>query len=883
MPKTVKNPDEFLRAARDRWARSEASEDNIRRAAARDLRFLAGKQWPDGEPEARRDAQRPALTINKLPPFVSQVTNEQRKNRPGAKVSPQGEGADKATAEIYQGLIRHIEYSSQADVAYDTAFDYAVSSGFGYWRYTTEYVSDRSTNQEIRVARIKDASTVRMDSDCEEVDCSDAMWAFVYRTMSREAFKRCYPESETAETDFAPAGGFSAPGWIQGDSCVVAEYWQVEPETKKLWMYRGIPAPAEDDDEAGAAPAAAPLNAPPLLNMQAGGPVASAPGAPPNPAAAGGPGMAPGAAPAPPQPGMIPPGVAAIARAGASPPDADEQGRVTRGFYDDEDVPDGFEPDLDEDGEHIGREVEVRRVWRYDINGHEILGKPKEWAGKYIPIVPVWGQEKYVEGERFLFSAIRFALDPQQLYNYYKTAEAEVIQMTPKNPFIGVLGQFKTMQLQWSEMNTVPRPFVEYDPVVVGGTPAPPPQRQQYEPATQALTLGAAAANEDIKATTGLFDASRGKENPSADSGVAIGLLQQQGETSTWHFFDNFLRSMWHGYRILLDLIPKIYDAPRVVRIVRPDDAEELIHINRLFTGPDGKQTRYDLSQGDYAVAVGVQQSYATKRQQAAADLGQLARASPESLPLWSDLFVKQLDIGPIGDEIADRLTPQQFRTDQTNVAQLQQNTAMLAAQNKQLVDQVNQLTQTLATESYQTQMKNESNMRDNAAKLQIAQMQEETKRMNAANQLAMAEINTKTQTAARIFSDMLARMEMHEAMAHEVATGAQDRALAAVQGDSGVQPPALPGAVQAAQLGPQPGPGRQQGPFRGAPQGTGAGRIPSDEDLSRRCLRTRSQEAVRRNRLCRARPQEANERRQQQLAGNRYRVARGSFRHHRI
>ncbi|HEV8500441.1 MAG TPA: portal protein [Casimicrobiaceae bacterium] len=826
MPKTVKDPDEFLRVARDRWARSEASEDNIRKAAARDLRFLTGNQWPEGEPEARRNAQRPALTINKLPPFVSQVTNEQRKNRPGAKVSPQGEGADKVTAEIYQGLIRHIEYSSQADVAYDTAFDYAVSSGFGYWRYTTEYVSDRSTNQEIRVARIKDASTVRMDSDCEEVDCSDAMWAFVWRTVSTEAFKRLYPESETAQTNFAPAGGFSAPSWLQGDNCIVAEYWQVEPETKKLWMYRGIPQPAEDD-EAGAAPAAAPLNAPPLQNMQAGGPAASMPGAPPNPAAAGGPGMAPGAAPAPPQPGMIPPALAAIARA-ALAPDADEQGRVTRGFYDDEDVPEGFEPDLDEDGEHIGREVEVRRVWRYDVNGHEILGKPKEWAGKYIPIVPVWGQEKYVEGERHLFSAIRFALDPQQLYNYYKTAEAEVIQMTPKNPFIGVLGQFKTMQLQWSEMNTVPRPFVEYDPVVVGGTPAPPPQRQQYEPATQALTLGAAAANEDIKATTGLFDASRGKENPSADSGVAIGLLQQQGETSTWHFFDNFLRSMWHGYRILLDLIPKIYDAPRVVRIVRPDDAEELIHINRLFTGPDGKQTRYDLSQGDYAVAVGVQPSHATQRQQAAADLGQLARASPESLPLWSDLFVKQLDIGPIGDQIADRLTPAQFRTD-TNVQQLQQSAAALAAQNKQLVDQVNQLTQTLATESYQTQAKNEQNARDNAAKIHIAQMQEETKRMNAANQLAMAEINTKTQTAARIFSDMLARMEAHEAMAHEVATGAQDRALAAVMGDNGQPaPPAIAGGPA------QPGipPGAQPGAPGAQPARPPRSRIPTDQDL---------------------------------------------------
>jgi hypothetical protein len=150
VPETVKNTDEFLRIARERWTRSEEAEKNIREAAEKDLQFLVGKQWPEGEPEARRTAQRPALTINKLPPFVSQVTNEQRKNRAGAKVSPQGEGADKKTAEIYQGLIRHIEYISQADVAYDTAFDYAVSSGYGYWRYATDYVSDRSTQHRAR-------------------------------------------------------------------------------------------------------------------------------------------------------------------------------------------------------------------------------------------------------------------------------------------------------------------------------------------------------------------------------------------------------------------------------------------------------------------------------------------------------------------------------------------------------------------------------------------------------------------------------------------------------------------------------------------------------------------------------------------------------------
>jgi hypothetical protein len=811
VPKTVKDEDEFLRIARERYARAEASEHKIRRAANRDLRFLAGDQWDAKDLQARRDTagnqMRPALTFNKLPPYCDQITNQQRQNKPGVKVSPQGGGADPATAEILQGIIRHIEYISQADVAYDTAFDYAVSCSFGFWRYVTEYVDDRSTNQEIKIARIKDPATVRFDPDAEEVDYSDAMWAFIYRMMSKEEFKRLYPDTETAQTNFAPVGGFTAPSWIQGDNCVVAEYWQVEPEKKQLWMYRGIPQPDEDEADGDAPRGSAPRNAPPAAPVNAA-PLAAAASAPVNgaPAVPLMNGVAQPAAPAAPAPNGAPPVPTA-----PRPYDADADGMVVRGYFEDEDVPDGFEPDLDEEGEHVGREVEVRTVWRYDINGHEILCKPKPWAGKYIPIVPCLGKEKYVEGERFLFSAIRFALDPQQLYNFYKTTEAEVIQLTPKNPYVGYLGQFKTMQLEWSQANTVPRPYLEVDPVSVGGAPAPLPQRQPYEPATQALTLGAGAANEDIKATTGLFDPSRGQSTPNADSGIAIGRLQQQGAMATYHFFDNFLRSMWHGYRIVLDLIPKIYDTPRVVRIVRPDDAVELVQINRMFTDNSGKRVKYDMQQGLYAVALSVQPSEATRRQQAAQDLGDLAKADPQSLPQWADLYVKQLDIGPIGDEIADRLTPPQYRQQDADPQKAAQAAQMLSAQNQQLTAQLHALAQQLETKQYEAQQKDAANERDNQTKMLIATMQEETKRQAQANQLLIAEITAKVQTQARAFSDVVAAHTEHEQMAHERAMGAQERAFAAHQADAGMPQPGAP---------PQPG---------AQPQGAG---VPGDADL---------------------------------------------------
>jgi hypothetical protein len=785
LPKTLSDAEErdLLQTIRDRYDAAMMALNEVRKAAARDLRFLAGDQWPPGEVDARTQNQRPALVVNKLGPFVKQVSNDQRKQKLGVKVSPVAGGADPATAEVFEGIIRHIEYASQADVAYDTAFDYAVSSSFGFWRYTTEYASDRSTDQDIHVTRIPDPQTVLLDPDAE-FPHRPPMWGFITTKMSRAEYKRKYPKSDAAQTDFAPAGGWLATAWVDDAEVVVAEYFQVELEEKKLLMYRGQPAPEEEEDDySGAAPPAiaGPGAALPASRVNGTPPV---PGLPPS-AGAPPPAGTPGIPQQPPRP----------------PADADAQGRIVRGFFEDEDVPDGFEPLLEDDeddaSDQLGRTVEVRHVFRYDTNGHEIL-KINPWAGRYIPIVGCYGEEKIVNGKVNLFSAIRFALDSNQLYNFYKTAEAEVVQQTPKTPFVGVLGQFKTMQMEWAEINRVPRGYIEYDPVTVAGAGAPAPQRQPYEPATQALTVGAAAANEDIKATTGLFDPSRGAATPNADSGVAIDLLQAQGQTATYHFFDNFAKSMWWGYTILLDLIPRIYDTARVIRIVRPDDVAEMVQIGRMFSGPDGRRLKYDLAQGTYAVVLSVQPSYATRRQRSAAQLTELAKADPAQLPQWADLFVRQMDLGPIGDEIADRLTPPAFRQGQ-DPQQMQMQAAQLAQANQALQQQVTELTNVLATKSYETQAKNEQNARDNQTKLAIANMQEETKRMADAVRLAIAEISTKSQSAQRAVSDLLASTTEREAMAHEVAMAAHQRAIAIH--DAANLPPGMPGGQ------PQPAP----------------------------------------------------------------------------
>jgi len=589
----------ILTLARDRFQLAVEADRDIRAAAKRDLEFLDGQQWNPQEKKEREENGRPALVINKLPQFVDQVVNEQRKARPGAKVSPIGDGADSDTADILEGMLRHVAYISHADVAKDTAFEYAASCGFGYWRYLTEYVDDESFDQELKVAMVEDPFAVYLDPGAIEADRSDMRWAFIVSTLTREEFKRRYKDSKTVEADFFDSDGKGYADWIRNDGVRIAEYWVVESKRRTMYLF------------------------------------------------------------------------------------ADG----TTGY----DNPEGKSVEKE-------RICEDRTVKQYIINGAEIL-ETAEWAGKWIPIVPVYGKSRIVDGKRKLYSLVRFALDSQALYNYYKTAQAEAVGLSPKAPFIGMVGQFKTKSSEWASANRVPHAYLEYDGQSVGGQLAPPPQRNAYEPPIEALSMGALQSSDDIKATVGIFDPSLGN-NKGDLSGRAINALQAEGDNGNFHLQDNLTRSLWHGFRIELDLITKIYDAPRAAHIIKPDHESEQVLINQMFVDPKtGRPKMHDLAAGRYDVAVSVGPNYETRREETRDRLVDLAKADAQSIPLWADLYVKQLDMGPIGDQIAERLTPPQFRDKndpQAQLQQLQQQGQQAMQMNQALVQRVHELTDVL-------------------------------------------------------------------------------------------------------------------------------------------------------------------------------------------
>lgn len=231
---STRDVDAFLATLRDRFRLAQEAIEEIHKEALEDFKFRLGEQWDAQVLQRRKQDGRPCYVVNRIPQFVRQVTGEQKKNRPAIQISPIGDGADIETAEIEQGLVRHIERTSDADEAYDTAFDHAVTGGFGYFRLLTDYVDDEGLDQEIRFAREPNPWAHYPDPRAKKRDYSDARFWLVVEQMPREDYERDYPASELAGLNDFSSVGDRAPGWLEKDSVRVAEYFWIEESTETI-------------------------------------------------------------------------------------------------------------------------------------------------------------------------------------------------------------------------------------------------------------------------------------------------------------------------------------------------------------------------------------------------------------------------------------------------------------------------------------------------------------------------------------------------------------------------------------------------------------------------------------------------------------------------
>ncbi|MBR9900415.1 MAG: hypothetical protein GYB19_10195 [Rhodospirillales bacterium] len=231
--------DDILKSAIDRFQTAQQGTSFNREAHEEDTRFSRmSEQWPEAIKKQRDAENRPCLTINKLPAFIRQVVNDARQNKPGIMVSPVDNGADPETAEVINGLVRSIERGSNADVAYDTAIDHAVTGGYGFFYITIEYAHDESFDLEARIERVPNPQMVHWDPNSTKFDASDWEYAFISDWLTKDEFKAQYPNAEPVSFE----GDWQEwqAEWINEDKVRVSKYWERKEVKRKLIMLQSV-------------------------------------------------------------------------------------------------------------------------------------------------------------------------------------------------------------------------------------------------------------------------------------------------------------------------------------------------------------------------------------------------------------------------------------------------------------------------------------------------------------------------------------------------------------------------------------------------------------------------------------------------------------------
>lgn len=586
----------IIREAKDRFERCEDWESECRRHFVEDLKFANGDpdngwQWDQKIYDGRIEANKPCLTINKTRQHNLIITNDAKQNKPGVNIRPVGDGASYDAAQVYEGVVRHIEYQSNAEQAYDTASVFQVQGGWGYWRVVTDYVSDESFDQDIFICRVPNPLSVYLDPDITEVNGSDARFGFVFEDISRKVFEAEYPDLDEAVSDRLPFGNGSNSTWGSKDTVRVCEYYRMENKSDTL-VAMVIP-----DGYEGA-------------------------------------------------------GTQIIVRKSKMTDDQKAVYELVKGT---EDVQE--------------RKIVTDEIMWYKIVGDKIVDR-RPWLGKYIPLVRIIGEETIIDGKLDRKGHTRAMKDAQRMLNYWNSEATAQVALQTKSPYIGAAEAIEGYEEDWRNANVSNKAILAYNAFGDGGEKIDPPKRSDPPVMAQAYVTGMQLCENQLMMTSGQYQSQFG-QNENATSGKAINERQRQGDTATYHFIDGLAIGIRYTGMILIDLIPKIYDTPRVVRILAKDGTESQVQVDpnseiayqSAGSTPSGEQmddvTRiaqaiFNPNVGRYEVESDVGPGYATRRQEAFNAMTQIAAQNPQFMNVAGDLLWKSADF-PLSDELAER------------------------------------------------------------------------------------------------------------------------------------------------------------------------------------------------------------------------------------
>ena len=406
------------------------------------------------------------------------------------------------------------------------------------------------------------------------------------------------------------------------------------------------------------------------------------------------------------------------------------------------------------------------------INGMEML-EEYDWPGSVIPIIPVLGKQMIIEGKPHLYSVVRPQKSAQQLLNYTKSRIAETLSIAPISPWVMPVGGIPSGQEQnWQNSNTTAN--VLFYKVTDDGTgrPVPPPQRQTFEPPIASLSAFVAQEVDDMKATTGIFDASLGNQ-ANETSGKAILARRDQANLTTMHYIDNLARSFKQGGDIIAEVVPKIYDTEREIEILGEDEKQKVVTINKEYEVAPGKVKHYKVKDAKMSYVVSMGQAFDTKRSESFDTMQQVIQAAPDLIHVIGDIFFRNSDLAG-ADQIAERLQ-------KMLPPQLQPQNDELPPQAQAAIAQAQQVAQAAQQEHTKVELERQAKVLEHQGKMDELRlkfqndMALEDKKLET--QLAVANINTKAQSEQERTTLVADLWKQFHDQAHDIASQAAQQA----------------------------------------------------------------------------------------------------------
>ncbi len=656
---------DYLIEAKEAYADAKEAVREQHDRIREDFRFSnpsAPEQWDDWARKTRTG--RPMHTLDRTNQYIQHVVNKNRERKTSAEIMPADSKADVEVAKRIKGIIRHIEYTSRADIAWDTAADHQARGGLGWVRVTPKIVNPDMNEQEILIQRVTDPTSCLLDANSTEPDGSDSMQGFAETVFTKKAFERSYPKAKLLS--------FDTEGWYSEDSVRICEYFKVvEKKSNRLTV---------------------------------------------------------------------------------SMPDGQTL-TVGEDEYWDLAAKIGFQPQL------VDQFVANNRTVKWcKLSGAEIL-EETEYPSQWIGLIPVIGHEIWIEGKRYLCGLVRRLMDGQRLHNYEMSALTEALMVQPKAPFMVSGRAVDGREDEWQRLNSGNPAYLTYNDMDDNGQPVSAPIRLSPPNFPVAYANSANMAVLEMEAAVGMPKAALGIQS-NAISGRAKLADKDAGDTATFHFSDNMRVAKEHTYRIVLDMLPRVYSGRRQAKILGEDDQQSSVQIDD--EGPavqrqGGKVSAINLGVGRYDVRVKVGPSFTTIREELGVKLQELGKGNPVLAAALMPMMMKLNDL-PEADKIARvaiAMLPPEVQK-----AYHEEDTAEMPAAAKSQIDQQGQQI---------TQM---AQAMDQAAKvIQDLQSQVDTKNteVQAEAKAAMAEIKA-AQADLKAQSDNIKSQERELADAKRIA-----------------------------------------------------------------------------------------------------------------